>query len=130
MLVIVSGLLGAVGAGGDIVDGLRHLFGPDFVVTYEIMCGILGILMIFSGVGIIAGGLLMTTRRLETGRVVVLVSVSAGILGLLLSLFQAAVTGNLSMGWNVQVVQSIGWVGAILSVIARIIAEQKPLSAP
>jgi hypothetical protein len=38
--------------------------------------------------------------------------------------------GTVHMGITLQLQQSLGWVGAILAFVARIIADQKPLVSP
>ncbi|MCF2138126.1 MAG: hypothetical protein K9W43_12920 [Candidatus Thorarchaeota archaeon] len=129
LLLIASGVSGAIGIVGDILDNIDFIFGPDAAVTFEIIVGILAALTIMCGVGIIIGGIVMTTTRVELGRNIVLVAVGTGVLGLFLSLVQAVLVGQLYMSWSVQVAQSVGWVGAILAVEARIIAEQRAVSA-
>ncbi len=112
-----------------LADSLNQLFGPESVMSFEILLGILTVLMILAGIGVIVGGAVMTTRRVEAGRIIVVVSVAMGVLGLVICLFQAAVTGELALDWGLQLVQSLGWLGAIFALIARIIAEQMPLTA-
>ncbi|MHA1247062.1 MAG: hypothetical protein ACTSPE_07020 [Candidatus Thorarchaeota archaeon] len=127
-LMLLSGASGAVGVVGDIIDDLQHLFGEEFVVTLSILMGILGMLMMMCGAGVIVAGIVLTSRRVEAGRNIILVAVGTGVLGLIISLFLAAVSGNLAMDWRTQITQSLGWVGAILAIEARIIAEQMPVS--
>ncbi|MHA1770466.1 MAG: hypothetical protein ACTSYL_12145 [Candidatus Thorarchaeota archaeon] len=129
LLLIASGVSGAIGIVGNILHNIDFLFGPEVALTFEIIVGILAVLTIMCGIGIIIGGFVMTTPRVELGRNIILVAVGTGVLGLFLSLVQAILVGQLYMSWSVQIAQSVGWVGAILAVEARIIAEQRAVSA-
>jgi hypothetical protein len=126
-LLISSAASGTIAVIGDIVDNLAIVFGPDFVVTFEIVMGILAVLTCLGGVGVIIGGIVFTTHRVELGRKIVLVSVATGIAGLIMSLVQSLMAGDPILNLTFQIAQSLGWVGAILSVEARIVAEQKPV---
>lgn len=64
-LLISSAASGTIAVVGTMVDDLSHLFGPDFVVTFEIVMGILAVLTCLGGIGVIAGGLVLTTHRVE-----------------------------------------------------------------
>lgn len=128
-LLIASAASGTIGMLGEIVDGLSQLFGPHFVMTFAIVMGILGVLTLFGGIGVIIAGFVLTTRRIELGRNMILISVGTGVLGLAMSLVQLIIAGNPMMEPSSQIAQIPGWVGAILSVEARIIAEQKPMSS-
>ncbi|MHA2140035.1 MAG: hypothetical protein ACXADD_00960 [Candidatus Thorarchaeota archaeon] len=122
--MISSGLSGAIGTLADLGPHLGELFGPDFVLTFDIIMGILSGLTFIGGVGVIIGGLILTTRRYQLGRFVVLLCIGMGVSGLVMSLIQLLMTGTLVMGLVVQLAQSIGWMGAILSLVAQTIAEQ------
>jgi len=128
-LFIASGASGTIAVIGDLGEDLAKLFGPDFVVTFAIVMGILAVLACLGGVGVIVGGIVLTTHRVELGRIIVLVAVATGIVGLIVSLVQLIMAGDPIMNLSFQIAQSLGWVGAILSAEARIVAEQKPLSS-
>ena len=128
-LLITSAASGTIAVIEDIVDDLAKLFGPDFVVTFAIVMGILAVMTCLGGIGVIIGGFVFTTHRLELGRSIVLVSVATGIVGLLVSLVQSIMAGDPILNFTFQIAQSLGWGGAILSVEARIVAEQKPVSS-
>jgi hypothetical protein len=128
-LLIASAASGTIAVIADIVDDLAKLFGPDFVVTFAIVMGILAVMTCLGGIGVIIGGFVFTTHRLELGRSIVLVSVATGVVGLLVSLLQLIMAGDPILNLTFQIAQSLGWVGAILSVEARIVAEQKPVSS-
>jgi hypothetical protein len=124
MLMISSGASGAIGTLAELGPHLGDLFGADFVLTFDIIMGILSGLTFIGGVGVIIGGLILTTRRYQFGRFLVLLCIVMGVAGLVMSLVQLLMVGTLVMGLPVQLAQSIGWLGAIFSLIAQTIAEQ------
>lgn len=126
-LMIIAGVTGTFGVLGELVEGMNVLLGPEFVVTFEITMGILATLTGFGGLGVIVGGLILTTRRVEAGRIIIFVAMGTGVLSLFMCLIQHALVGSLSMDLSQQVSQSLGWIGAIMAVVARIIAEQRPV---
>jgi hypothetical protein len=126
-LLILSAASGTIAVIDAIIDDLAELFGPNFVVTFEIVMGILAVLTCLGGVGVIIGGAVLTSGRVELGRKIVLVSVATGIAGLLMSLVQSVMAQDPLLNLTFQIAQSLGWVGAILSVEARIVAEQEPV---
>jgi hypothetical protein len=123
--MILSGATGTFGVLSELVEGMNAIFGPGFVLTFEITMGILAALTGLGGLGIIIGGLILTTRRVEAGRIIILISLSTAVLSLFVTLVQHALVGVYAMDINQQVAQSLGWIGAIMAVISRIIAEQK-----
>lgn len=127
-LLILSGASGSIGLLDELVDDLTHLFGSDFVLTFAVIMGILSALMIISGALVILSGAVLTTHRVEIGRILLLVAVVMGVVGLIAGLAQSLISGILVVDMNIQVMQSLGWLGAILSMIARIIAEQKHMA--
>ena len=122
--MISSGLSGAIGTLAELGPHLDDLFGADFALTFDIIMGILTGLTLIGGIGVIAGGLILTTRRYQLGRFVVLLCIVMSIAGLVMSLIQLLMVGTLVMGLAIQLAQSIGWLGAIFSLIAQTIAEQ------
>ncbi len=124
-LLILSGASGSIGLLDELVEGLTHLFGPDFVLTFAIIIGILSALMIIAGALVIVSGVVMTTHHVEIGRILLLVAVVMGVVGLIAGLAQSVISGIIVIDMNIQIMQSLGWLGAIFSVVARIIAEQK-----
>ncbi len=127
LMIISAGTSDAIGVLDELLIDLRELFGPAFVLTFAIITGILAILTVFGGILVIIGGLILTTRRVEVGRIVLLIAVIVSIGGLTMSLIQAILVGNLAIEMRLQLAQSIGWIGAILSTMARVVSEQAPL---
>ena len=128
--MIISGASGAIAVLDELADALTAAFGFSFVFTVESIMGYLSVLMILAGLVMIIGGLILTTDRVWVGRIILLGAISTGVLGLMMSMIQLVMTGTLLMGITLQLQQSLGWIGAIVAFVARIIADQKPLVSP
>jgi len=97
------------------------------ILTLEIIIGMLATLTALGGLGVIFGGFILTTRFVEGGRVIVMISLATGVLSLIMSLVQLVLAGMISLPLLTQLVQSLGWIGAIMAVMGRTIAEQRPI---
>lgn len=122
--MIVSGASGAIGTLNEVGVHLSELFGSGFVLTFDIIMGILGGLTFLGGFGVILGGLILTSRRFALGRAMVILCIGMGVAGLVMSLIQLLMAGTLVMDLTSQLAQSLGWIGAIFSLTAHTIAEQ------
>lgn len=127
ILLIISGTSGAIQVLPQIEEGLRALFGLQLLITFETVMGALALLTALSGVAAIVGGVILTTSHVRMARVIIMLAIAAGVIGLLMGLVQMVWVGDLVMDMMIQLQQSIGWVGAMFAVVARIIAEQKPM---
>ena len=130
ILMIASGASGTLGYLDQLQDALDAIYGSSFTFTLEILLGILAALTAIGGLGVIIGGWILTTDRVEIGRILIMVSVGMGILSLIMSLVQLVLAGIFAMGMMIQIAQSLGWIGAIFSIEARIISSQRPLVPP
>ncbi len=127
--MIISGASGTLGYLPALQEGFHLLFGATFSFTFELIMGILAALTAIGGLGVIFGGFILTTRHIEAGRIIVMVSMGMGALSLIMSLVQLAWAGVLAMPLMVQMTQSLGWVGAMMAIVARTISEQQPIIA-
>ena len=105
---------------GDVMD-------PTALMTVEIVTGMLVLLTGLGGMGIVASGIILTTRRVQLGRILVALFTGMGVLALAANLVQLVMVGTLAMDLMHQVGQSLGWIGAIFAIIARTVAVQKPI---
>jgi hypothetical protein len=126
-LMIIAGISGAIGVIGELSEVLQYFYGLEFFNTFESFMEGLAMWAGLGGFVVILGGLILTTSRVRFGRMVILAGVAVGIVGLLMTLVQMASTGVFVMGMIEQMQQSVGWIGAIMAYIGRIIAEQKPI---
>jgi hypothetical protein len=127
VLLIASGASGVIGLIDELAEALHEALQLTLVLTLENIMAGLATITILSGIAVIIGGLVLTTSHVRAGRIIVNLAIAMGIIGLLMILVQSVMTGTVSMELTMQLQQSLGWIGAILAFIARIIAEQKPL---
>ena len=128
--MIISGASGAIAVLDVLAESLTVLFGLSAVLPFEAVMGYLAVMTSIAGLVAIIGGLILTTDRVWVGRIILLGAIAAGVLGLLISMVQLVMVGTLNMGITLQLQQSLGWIGAIIAIVARIIADQKPLISP
>lgn len=127
MLMFLSGVSGAIGVIGELSEIIQYIFGFAFLETFENFMTGLAMWAAFGGMVVILGGLVLTTHRIRFARILVSAGIIVGVVGLLMTLVQMASTGVFVMGMMEQLQQSLGWIGAMMAFIARIIAEQKPM---
>jgi len=130
VLLIISGASGAIAVIDVLEDALTAMFGLSVVLTFEAVMGYLSIMTSMAGVVAIIGGFMLTTDKVWVGRIILLGAIAAGVLGLMMSMVQLVMAGTLNMNITLQLQQSMGWIGAIVLFVARIIADQKPLVSP
>ncbi|MGY5872668.1 MAG: hypothetical protein RTV72_10515 [Candidatus Thorarchaeota archaeon] len=130
VLMIISGASGAIAVLDELADALTAAFGFSMVFTFEAVMGYLAVITSIAGVVAIIGGIILTTDRVWVGRIILLGAIAASVIGLLMSLVQLVMVGTINMEMTLQLQQSLGWVGAIVAIVARIIADQKPLVPP
>ncbi|MHA2240006.1 MAG: hypothetical protein ACXACE_00225 [Candidatus Thorarchaeota archaeon] len=126
-LMIASGASGTLGYMGDMLEGMNAFFDAEFLFTFEIIIGILATLTSLGGFIIIISGIILTTKYVEIGRIIILIAIGMGILSLIMTLVQLVLAGTLALGLTIQLAQSLGWIGAMMAVVARTIAEQQPI---
>lgn len=126
-LMIVAGVSGAIGVIGELSEVLQYFYGLEFFTTFDNFMQGLAMWAGLGGFVVVIGGLILTTEKVRFGRMIILAGVTVGVVGLLMTLVQMASTGIFVMGMFEQLQQSIGWVGAIMAYIGRIVAEQKPI---
>ena len=69
----------------------------------------------------------MTTRFVEFGRITVMIAMVTGVLSLVMSLVQLLLVGMYTLPLLTQLAQSLGWIGAMMAVLGKTIAEQQPI---
>ncbi len=127
LLMILSGASGALGYLPQLQEGVSAFHGETFTLSLEIVIGILAMLTAIGGCIVILGGVILTTSHVEAGRIIVMVAMGMGALGLIMSLVQLLLAGLLAMPLITQLAQSFGWIGAMMAILARNISEQQPI---
>ena len=124
-MLITNGATGSIGYLQLIAD-IPVLF-PQLLGTLWLINIILYVLVFLAGlggIGVIIGGFLLTKGRLSSGKLLIGLGAGLGLIGLLVSLGQLLYTSGLGAVVNFVMVasQSAGWVGTVLSIIARLAA--------
>jgi len=125
ILLISVSAIGSIGFWGDIIAYIT----ANFPETSGIMIVLFTILMYIAGlggVGVIIGGYLLTTDRFGTGKFILGISAGMGLIGLIIYLVQLYMTGGIELVLDMVSLlsQSAGWIGAILSIVARQMAKK------
>lgn len=100
----------------------------DFIITniidnsrVQIVFAFLIFIASLGGIAVIAGGLLIGKNKIGTGKFLITLGAGLGLIGLIFSIAVAYTERNLTLGSFF----SIGTIGLILSIIARIIAKKE-----
>ena len=127
LLVMLAGVSGTIQLMEELLLSNGDAMDPTALMTVEIVTGMLVLLTGLGGIGIVASGIILTTRRVQLGRILVALFTGMGVLGLTANLVQLVMVGTLAMDLIHQVGQSLGWIGAMFAIIARTVAVQKPI---
>jgi len=96
----------------------KHIIDNNIV---QIIFAILIFIASLGGISVIAGGLLIGKNKIGTGKLLITLGAGLGLIGLIFSIIVAYTEGNFTLGSFF----SIGTIGLILSIIARVIAKKK-----
>ena len=124
---MLAGISGSIQLMGELLLSNEDVMAPTAALTVEIVVGMLVLLTALGGLGVIVSGIILTTRKVQLGRILVALFTGMGVLGLVANLVQLVMVGTLAMDLIHQVGQSLGWIGAIFAIIARTVAVQKPI---
>jgi len=127
ILMMLAGVSGTLQLMGELLLSNEDAMDLTAMMTVEIVTGMLVLLTALGGLGVIVSGIILTTRRVQLGRILVALFTGMGVLGLATNLAQLVMVGTLAMDLMHQVGQSLGWIGAIFAIIARTVAVQKSI---
>jgi hypothetical protein len=125
--MIVSGITSTLEYLPALREGINEVLSYSVIIPFELIMGILTGLTAIGGLGVIIGGMVLTSRHVEGGRILIKISMGMGALSLMMSLVQLVWAGTLAMPLSIQLTQSLGWIGAMLAVVAGTISEQQPI---
>ncbi|RLI48214.1 MAG: hypothetical protein DRO73_09910 [Candidatus Thorarchaeota archaeon] len=128
IMCIIGGVLlisvGAVGSIGfwtclEYINSILELAPPYGVV--QVVSYVLLFIASLGGVGVIVGGYLMTTHRFGTEKFVIGIAAGMSLIGLLIQLGTTVYFSGLQGFTDMMsmIAQSAGWIGIILSILAR-----------
>lgn len=99
----------------------------DFVTTHisdnsiiQIVFAILIFIASLGGIAVISGGVLIGKNKVGLGKFIIFLGAGLGLIGLLFSFIVTFVEGNFTIGSFF----SIGVIGLILSIVARMLAKK------
>jgi hypothetical protein len=125
VLLVTHGATGSIGFLQLIAD-IPTLF-PQLLGIVWLIKLVLYVLIFLAGLGgisVIIGGFFLTKGRLTSGKFLIMLGAGLGLIGLLVSLGQILYTSGFGalVSFIMVASQSAGWVGAVLSIIARMTA--------
>ena len=122
-VAIVAGLLLLIeGISGFATWTTIKEFVTDNVTDNEIVLYIFVILIFIAslgGIAVIIGGLLIGTNKVKTGKIIIALGAGLGLIGLIVSIIIGITEGNFTLNSLI----TLGAIGLILSIIARMLAE-------
>ena len=123
-LLITAGATGSTGIIGKIMEYLiENLNGP----TADLLSIILHIMNIVAGMGgtsVIAGGFLISKKRVRTGKFVIGLGAGMGFIGFLIVLTSAFLNGWVNaVNFLIIISHLVGWTGILLSIAATKLAK-------
>lgn len=117
ILLLISGLSG-MAAWQAIKDFVIQHVTDNEIVQY--VFAILIFIASLGGISVIIGGLLIGKDKIRTGKILIMLGAGLGLIGLIFSIAVAYMEENLTIGSFL----SIGAIGLILSIVARMIAKK------
>ena len=118
ILLLIAGVSGA--ATWEAIKGFVASQFPGNEIL-EIVFVVLIFIASLGGIAVIIGGLLIGKKKTRIGRLLILLGAGMGIIGLIFSIIVAYSEGSLALGSFL----SIGTIGIILSIVARIITKRE-----
>ncbi len=118
ILLLISGMNGLA-----TMETIKD-FVTEHVMDNEIIQLVFVILILIAslgGIAVIAGGVLIGKKRVIPGRLIIAIGAGLGLIGLIFSIAVAIVEGS----FTITSFFTIGAVGLILSIVARMIAKKQ-----
>jgi hypothetical protein len=118
ILLLIAGVTG-VATWETIKQFVNVHFVDNIIVQYIFI--VLIFIASLGGISVIAGGLLIGKNKVGIGKLLIILGVGIGIMGLIFSSYVAYKEGNLTIGSFC----SVGAIGIILSIVARCVAKKE-----
>jgi len=117
ILLLISGISGLA-----TWEAIQEFVTNNIVdnAVIQIVFAILIFIASLGGIAVIIGGLLIGKDQVGTGKFLITLGAGLGIIGLIVSIYYAYMEGTLDI-WGFF---SIGFIGLILSIIARMMAKK------
>ncbi|UCB58567.1 MAG: hypothetical protein JSV67_08190 [Thermoplasmatales archaeon] len=117
ILLLISGING-IAAWETIKNFVISTIADHFII--QVIFAILLFIASLGGISVIAGGLLIGKGKVGTGKFLISLGTGLGLIGLIIAIYIGYTEGNLTIGSFF----SIGVIGLILSIVARLLAKK------
>jgi hypothetical protein len=117
ILLLISGING-IAAWETIKNFVISTIADHFII--QVIFAILLFIASLGGISVIAGGLLIGKGKVGTGKFLISLGAGLGLIGLIIAIYIGYTEGNLTIGSFF----SIGVIGLILSIVARLLAKK------
>lgn len=121
IVLFLEGITGGIGffAYLPLILTIPELAPLEPIIYYLIV--ILSLIAASGGIGAIAGGYLLTTPRVGTGKFIIGIAVGMSLIGLIIKLIQLVWLSGATAAWDFLVIaaQTLGWIGIFLTIAAR-----------
>jgi len=123
-LLIIAGVTGSVGVVGKAIEYLIDQLGGPTADILSIVLQALNFIADLGGVAVIFGGALIYTGRKRVAKFIIGIGAGMGLIGFLIILISALFHGwAYTLPFLFIIFQSLGWIGAILSIAATLLAK-------
>jgi len=117
LLLLISGVNG-IAAWQDIQTFVTENIADNFII--QMIFVVLIFIASLGGIAVIAGGFLIGKDKVGTGKFLIALGAGLGIIGLIVAIYVGYVEGSFTIGSFF----SIGAIGLILSIVARLMAKK------
>jgi hypothetical protein len=117
ILLLISGING-IATWETIKNFVITTIADHFII--QVIFAILLFIASLGGISVIAGGLLIGKGKVGTGKFLILLGAGLGLIGLIIAIYIGYTEGSLTIGSFF----SIGVIGLILSIVARLLAKK------
>jgi hypothetical protein len=117
ILLLISGING-IAAWETIKNFVISTISDHFII--QVIFSILLFIASLGGISVIAGGLLIGKGKVKIGKFLISLGAGLGLIGLIIAIYIGYTEGSLTIGSFF----SIGVIGLILSIVARLLAKK------
>ena len=123
-LLIIAGVTGSVGVVGKAIEYLIDQLGGPTAAILSIVLQALYFIADLGVVAVIFGGGLIYTGRKRVAKFIIGIGAGMGLIGFIIILISALFHGwAYTLSFLFIIFQSLGWIGAILSIAATLLAK-------
>ena len=125
IIAIIAGILLLVSGVSGIAtwESIKNFVTTNIIDNYivQIIFAVLIFIASLGGIAVIFGGLLIGRKNVITGKLFITLGAGLGVIGLICSIVVTVMENNLTLGGFF----SIGFIGLLLSIIARMMVKKK-----